>query len=92
MTGLAIHDESRIYLAPAGTLLPASHDDLERGGQWLDVGTPVERDLGLITADPPRPDANRTWHLDITYQLPEPYRPNRSARRAAARAAKRGHR
>lgn len=93
MTAGPIHDESRRYAAPTGTPLPASLEDLEQGGQWLSIGQPINEAAQRedATAEAVAVGDYR-GHLELTYQPPQPYRPNRAARRAAARTAKRGHR
>ena len=86
-------DTTRVYIAPTGTPLPASLEDLEQGGQWLSSGQPINEAarlayaaeyLGLV--------GDARAHLELTYQPPQPYHPNRATRRAAARTARQGHR
>jgi hypothetical protein len=76
----------RIYFAPAGTEPPTMADLV--GSGWQPVGQ-VEDDVTVADIQP-HMDAVASYsaHLSQVYRIPEPYRPNRADRRAAARQSK----
>lgn len=83
----------RIYIAPAEAPPPKSIHELEQSATWIDIGYPVtEAARREDEATREQAEAWYSGHLEVTYQMPEPYRPNRATRRALARTTRRGHR